>query len=105
MKGWRSKAIPTTGEPIQRVLPSATHPGKITMRTLLLVWLGLGLASFMASGPARAQAAKSKPNDEPIAQGKPLRFWIDQLKEDDVLTREEAIEALADLGAAANEAV
>ena len=75
------------------------------MRILLLVCLGLGLASLNASGSAWEQAAKKQPSEEPLAQGKPLRYWIDQLKDDDVLTREEAIEVLAELGPAAKEAV
>ncbi|HWG44721.1 MAG TPA: HEAT repeat domain-containing protein [Gemmataceae bacterium] len=43
--------------------------------------------------------------DEPRYAGKPLAFWLEELKSDDPLIREEAIAVLADAGPAARAAV
>src|SRR2546430_1077032 len=54
----------------------------------MLAWVGF------AAGP-----------DQPLYQGKPLDFWLAQLKDDDALAREEAIAVLADAGPAAETAL
>ncbi|HEY7326381.1 MAG TPA: HEAT repeat domain-containing protein [Gemmataceae bacterium] len=41
---------------------------------------------------------------EPLYAGKPLAFWLDELKSDDPLIREEALAVLSDAGAAARAA-
>src|SRR3954447_25550642 len=43
--------------------------------------------------------------DAPKVGGRPLTFWIDELKSTNPLHREEALMVLADLGAAAKEAL
>ena len=36
--------------------------------------------------------------DEPLAQGKPIDYWVKQLKDDAALAREEALAVLANAG-------
>jgi HEAT repeat protein len=55
-------------------------------------------------GPA-PQTAAAPADEEATIQGKPLGYWVEQLKEDHVLAREESLEVLAQAGAAAKPAL
>src|SRR5262245_15361951 len=66
------------------------------MNRQLLFALGLALASLAdAAGPAVAT----------LYSGRPLRDWLADLDDEDLLIREEAIEVLAQAGPAAKSAV
>jgi HEAT repeat protein len=60
----------------------------------------LGLALALVGG----LIADEGPAKEPLLAGKPIAHWIGELKLDDPLVREEAIEVLADAGPAAKSA-
>jgi HEAT repeat protein len=47
----------------------------------------------------------TQPSEKVVAHGKSLRYWIDCLKDPEVLVREEGILVLADLGPAAKDAI
>jgi HEAT repeat protein len=68
--------------------------GGITLLAVLFVaWVSC--APLSAGGP---------PGKEPLVQGKPLSYWLKELKDPDPLTREEALTVLAGAGEAARAA-
>src|SRR5262245_57854930 len=66
----------------------------VTMKRQLLLLPGLVLALSLGAAPGQDKA-------ETKYSGPTLKAWIADLKDDDVLVREEAIEVLAQVGAPA----
>jgi HEAT repeat protein len=70
------------------------------LRLVLIVFL------FILLGTRAPQAhADAPPADSPMIAGKPLNYWIDQLKADNALDREESLEVLAQAGPTAKAAL
>jgi HEAT repeat protein len=72
------------------------------MKRLLLLALGLGL-TVAANSASSDDKTPARP--EPVYHGRPLRAWLDDLDDADVLVREEAMEVLGQAGPAAREAL
>jgi HEAT repeat protein len=58
----------------------------------------------LAGAPAGWGQTQQQPAAEPMAHGKPLKYWIDALQDPELLVRQEAILVLTDIGPPAKEA-
>lgn len=72
------------------------------MKRLFAAYL---LPAFACAGLGAAEPPAAPGPDQSLYQGKPQDYWLRQLKDDDLLAREEAVAVLADAGPAAGAAL
>jgi HEAT repeat protein len=94
----------SAGSARQIPMPSPWPEGIMNLSLKLIVCLFAAWIPCAGSPSLFGQTAPAQPA-EPMAHGKPLKYWIDALKDPEALVREEGILVLTDLGPVAKDAV
>jgi HEAT repeat protein len=76
----------------------------MSLSTKLIIFLAVLWILVVGPGPCWSQTTPP-PAAEPMAHGKPLKYWMGALQDPEVVVREEAILVLGDLGPAARDTV